>query len=269
MPSNKIENLIKVLAVLLACIIILVAVCFAAGGVGVDPTIVETLAERETVTTGTLTVVNNEQYPVSVTVKLENWLKRKGFDNNLSAMAPEDWVKIEPSKFEIKARSAKKVNYILNIPEGLKGELVAMAYFAPVSMTKSSMLRSRIGVCIYAGIKGTEKIQAKISETVILPDDKEGKKGLGFITKLENSGNVHIRPVGKVIVLQEGKTIKEIDFQKGFPIYPGKTHSYSVYWKNADLPVGVYTARAVFEYGTIYGDTKETKGKDTEFISVK
>lgn len=235
-------------------------------GFAVVPAIVETFAEPQKVKIGTFTVVNNEDGPVTVSISIENWLKRKGYKNELSSIAPDEWLKIEPESFEMEPGSSKFINYYIHIPENLEGELVAMVYFVPKAKEKKSFIQSRFGVCVYAGIRGTERFVCEISSTTVnVVNSDEVNKSINFTAKVKNTGNVHVRPEGSIIIFSEGKKIKEIKFYKGKPIYPGRSHVYSKQWKNADLPEGKYTAQAVINYGRIYNRSISIKGKNIVF----
>lgn len=228
-------------------------------GIGVDPVIIETLVRPGKTQKRVFTVVNNENRPITVQVVLENWLKRKGYRNELSNLKPEEWLKIKPNKFEMKPNSKRKIKYYIKIPKGLKGELVAMAFFSS-EKKKGSFIQQRLGACIYAGIKGTEEINCEILNTKVI----NNKEKLKFAVKVKNTGNVHIRPDGSVIIMQKKNFIKEVKFHKGLSIFPGKTHH--IYTESADLPTGDYTAETVIKYGDIFGKSKSLKGEVIEFI---
>ncbi len=226
-------------------------------GIGVDPVIVETLVRPGKTEKGIFTVVNNENNPIAVQVVLENWLKRKGYKNELSNLKPEEWLKIKPCKFKIKPNSFKKIKYYIKIPKGLEGELVSMVFFA-AEKKKGSFIQQRFGVCIYAGIKGAEDINCEILNTEVI----KNKEKLRFSVKVKNTGNVHIRPVGKVLIMQKKNLIKEVKFREGFSIFPEKTR---IYTQGADLPPGDYTVHSIIKYGDVFGKSKSVKGKVIEF----
>ncbi|MFC2061175.1 hypothetical protein ACFLUV_01540 [Elusimicrobiota bacterium] len=263
MFSGETKKLILVLTLLTACLF----TTARAKGFGVDPFIVETTANSKKVKVGTFTVSNREDYPVTVELAYENWLKRRGFNNELSNIAPEEWIKVNPSQFEIKAQSSTKVNYLISIPEGLEGELVSMIFFVPKSEIRTSQIQSRFGVCVYAAIEKTEKLKCKIIETKIRRDAENDN--VNFVIKVKNTGNVHVRPEGAIVITQEENVVRKIKLHGGRPIFPGQTIVYSQDWNNTSLPLGTYTAQAVVKYGEIYGEERSLEGKKAEFFGVK
>jgi hypothetical protein len=271
-PGGKPGQAIKVkLRIKIIFAAVTVAFCFsrsfAASDFGVAPAIVEISAKANHVLVGTFTVVNKSSDSVSVTIVYENWLKRKGYKNEISKIAPLEWLKIKPDSFDMDPKSYRLVNYYIHMPEKVQGELVAMAFFSPKSKKGRSFLNIRFGVCVYAVSEGTEKIECKVIETKVIKQEKS--KDLKFVVKLENSGNVHIRPEVNIEITKGSRKIKDIEFYRGLALYPGKSHTYVTEWKDTGLTSGKYKAQAKINYGIVHGLRKSEKGKSIKFINEK
>lgn len=232
-----------------------------AEGFGVYPSIVEINVDIKEVRKGSLLVVNKYDYEVEVKTELVNWLKKKGYNNNLSEIDPYDYFKLEPSSFRINANSKKTINYEITLPNDIKGELVTMIFFSPTGKNES-IIKTRFGVSIYTAVKNTEKLDCKIIYTNT--NDSNDKKRL--LVKLENNGNVHVRPNGSFVVTDKGKVVKIINMNAGIPVYPGRSHIFVKDIEKDALKTGSYKVHAIFEYGKIYGELKTIHGEKVDLI---
>ncbi len=239
--------------------------CFAETGFGVDKTIIETLVKHKEISTGTITAINNSDDVLDVEIQMENWLKKRGFTNELSKIDTTEWLKIEPINFKLRPYSAKKLNYQIKVPEKIEGELVAMAFFVPKNKKKKSSIQRRLGVCIYAAIENNIKVDCKIKNTRVVKNEKYYR----FIFDMENSGNVHIRPSGEIVIMKEEKPVKVLTIKGGIPVFPGKTKFFLKDLKPSELPLGVYTVQAEMKYGESFNKPETIKGKIIEFISME
>ncbi|MFC2091905.1 hypothetical protein ACFLTD_03945 [Elusimicrobiota bacterium] len=223
---------------------------YAAATFGLNKAVVEVSVKQYQVHVGTIYAINMSAKDMEAEIQLENWLKREGYDNELSKIEPAAWLKFKPAEFELPAKSNKPINYIIEIPEGLEGELIAMAYFAPKIKASSVSLGRRIGIAVYASAKEKQQVSCKINLIYI-----NKQKGYSFIQLVvENTGNVHVRPEGTVEVLRAGKKVDSLAIEKGMPVYPGKTEVFSK--KLNELKPGKYTVQAQMNYGEIYGLSK-------------
>jgi len=228
-------------------------------GISLDPGITELTVKPGTPYEGSITVGNSTDYHLDIKVEPENWLKRRGFENHLSEMDPEEWISI-PSSFSINAGEEKEIQYTLNIPqdERIQGQLVAMIFFSPQTESEGISVQNRFGASIYSAIKGTENISSEITS--------ERASSERFTVRVKNSGNVHIRPQGYVIIydLFTDEETRRFPLRAGNPIFPGRSHSFSAPF-GEDLPNGRYIAQAVVEYGMIYGEKRTIKSEAVEF----
>jgi len=232
--------------------------------VRVSPTITQLSLASGEEKSDFFSVYNAGDKQLSVEVQEEELLKSsedgKGADVNA-------WFKVEPEKFDIGPGETKSVRYNIKVPKGQRGELRGQIFFATNADFAGGIgIKNRFGVAVYVAIKGTEVVKAKITEVDVskAPDNKNIK----FSVIVQNKGNVHIRPRGKLLVKnKEGNTVKELALPYGYPIMPNAGHAYDAIWEGMDLLKGKYKIVASIQYGDMY---QLNKNYETHaFFSVK
>jgi len=220
-------------------------------GIGVKPTVTELILSPGKRKAGTFTVLNDGDKAVKVKVDLENWGRRE------EGVEVDFWLKVKPREFELAPGKARKVKYKIEVPEEAKGEVVAMVFFGSLAPAGGGVgIKTRFGVSIYVAIKGTEVIEANIEKFDVAKyaGENSDNYGINFGVTVENMGNVHIRPKGKVTIDdKEGKRIKEVDIFHGFPVFPRAKRTFPAIWKRGMLPPGEYKAKTTINYGELYG----------------
>jgi len=245
----------------IALLIVLIGIFLSSSplfaGIGVEPTVTEISVPPGGRTRGTFSVVNDGDESVEVVVQPENWPRKRG------AMDVRSWLEIKPERFKLGPKGTKTVKYKVTVPEDAKGELMSMVFFATTAPAgKALNIRTRFGVALYVMVKGTEVLGGEVSELKV---KKDGGK-IHFMAFVENRGNVHFRPRGKVVIEDgEGKKLDEVEIQYGWPVFPGDKHLYDGYWEPEEILPGNYRARAIFNYGDIYSDLDEQFEKDISF----
>jgi hypothetical protein len=231
--------------------------------IGVEPTVTELSlppGERET---GTFTVLNDEDKVIRVKVELEDWMRRE------EGVGVASWLEVKPIEFELAPGTAKKVKYRIDVPEEVKGELVAMVFFGSLTPAGGGVgIKTRFGVSIYVAIKGTEVVEANIEKLDVAKYGGENSDnyGISFGVTVENVGNVHIRPKGKVLVEdREGSRIKDVDIFYGFPVLAQGKRTFAAIWKGGVLSPGEYKGKATISYGELYGLKDKISSYETLF----
>ncbi len=80
-----------------------------------------------------------------------------------------------------------------------------------------------------------------------------GSPNVAFTSKIENLGNVFVRPQGVVTISDMfGRKVATIDVNKSLaPVFPVSTRKYKTSWDSSDFAFGRYEAVATY----VYGDT--------------
>jgi len=219
-------------------------------GIGVEPPVTEINLDPGKKKAGNFTVLNDGNEAIQVKVDLEEWGTKR-------EEVVTSWLEVKPLEFEVAPGTAKKVKYKIDVPEEAKGELAAMVFFGSLTPAGGGVgIRTRFGVSIYVAIKGTEIVEANIEKLDVVKYGGENSDnyGINFGVTVENVGNVHIRPKGKVAIEdKEGSRIKDVDIFYGLPVLPQGKRTFPANWKGGVLPPGEYMGKAIISYGELYG----------------
>lgn len=224
----------------------------------VSPSLVEVAGERGTHYTGTYRVENLGQETYFVKVEPEDWLVR--LLGRAGSLDVSDWLEVDPESFSVKPGEVQNVDFLIKVPPKLDEERVAQVFFLfgtePIEKQKEReketsksprfLIGTRIGVIVYLAPKGAEVVKPKVrsikvSRNVAAP----GTLQLFFDIAVENHGNVHIRPDGKVIIRKGRAVVAEAKIDHGLGVFAGTVARF--YARTAGpvaLPDGRYKARA-------------------------
>ena len=156
-------------------------------------TIVSAVAGTEN--KGSIKLTNEKTVPVSVEIDLHDLSNKKG-------LVEHDWLKLGSSSLELKPGQQTSLEYSIFLPEGSAGEYPARIAFTekPAGAKDPGMIavNTRVSVPFYATIKGTEIYDIQIADFYFNPDS-----GNEATVTLQNTGNVHVRPIGQCLVRSE------------------------------------------------------------------
>lgn len=109
-----------------------------------------------------------------------------------------DWLKLSQNSVEVAPRSTAVVTYTVSIPEGATGEYNAWIVSEQAGGEESNSMASfalRMSVPVYVMVRGTETYDFNIRDISI-----KNKQPAEINFMLHNTGNVHIRPTGSIII---------------------------------------------------------------------
>lgn len=231
----------------------------AFAGIQVTPTVTQLNLSTGEEKSDFFSVLNGGNKLVCVEVELEELLRSQ---IDTEGIRVDSWLEVEPKKFDINPGEIKKVRYKIKVPPGCKGELRAQIFFATKGPSMGGIgIRNRFGVAVYVAIKGTEVVEAEITDVSISGLSPESEKnpegGIKIRVTVQNKGNVHLRPRGKVIIKdEEGEVVKELTLPYGYPIMPKMSHAYYASWEDGKLSHRRYKAIVFIQYGDIYNRDK-------------
>jgi hypothetical protein len=134
------------------------------------------------------------------------------------AYSAKDWLTFAEQKISLKVGESRNLKFFVDVPKKAQGELVGMLSHN-IQTETSGNIQKVLSVAIYAAVAGTEKMKATLKGIMISPST--GTLAVGVL--IQNDGNVHIRPVGRLQIQNEkGQVVANIELPKEKPIYPGK-----------------------------------------------
>jgi len=161
-----------------------------------------------------------------------------------------DWITITPQRFQIEPGQVQEVAFKLDVPVGAEGVYWGMIFVEgsprPQEQAGATVLAiERFGVKVYETVPGTEDLAGNITQV-----RKTADSPLTFEIRFENTGNVQLRPTGKIdIISQNGETVRNIQIEE-FPLLPGKVHLLSIAdTTEPPLTAGIYRALVTIDYG--------------------
>lgn len=152
-------------------------------------------------------ITNPDADSIRVKIFADKWVTKAGNDAT-------SWIKIVPKEVEIPANSSKNVKLEITAPGDVEGEYTSSLVFKSAKLTNGEMegigeLVTQVRLVTYVVIKGTEKVDCEISNIEVLSTEP-----LKISVKVKNSGNIHVRPKGKVEIVKMTNTGAEIKEDK-------------------------------------------------------
>jgi hypothetical protein len=198
---------------------------------------------------------NKSSESVSVSVEVSEWWTQQ---TGLPGLEIEKWLKVKAVKpFFLKPDESRSFPFSVRLPKDWQGgETMAMVFFTTDPLPGQSgavSFRFRHGVPIYVFSEG--KGQANLVLESLGGRFLQGplNSPIEFAAFLRNSGNIHVRPRGSLILLNgdqgnEGQ-VEEARFFWGTPTYPNGREPYFAKSSRESWLPGDYRAKVVFNYG--------------------
>src|SRR3989344_898321 len=185
-----------------------------------------------------------------------------------------NWIKLPANSLVLKPAEIISVPVIINIPKTAEagGYYLAVMWESSAvpknQQSHQALIASRVGTLVLLEVPGETKKGLEIIDFNL----KENKKfynswPIGFLLRLRNYGNVHLRPQGSVIIKDfTGQTIEALPFNsQGGAILPQTVRSFELFWGDdnnsrlgplavlinqlADFKIGRFSAKTIIDYG--------------------
>jgi len=248
----------------MAALCIMVSICATADAFSTSPNRVEIAIAAGERYEGSFTVKNPTPNAVSMKVVVEDWSSdhdgRQVLKGEQEALG---WLEFTPRAFELAPQGFQAVKYTVSLPPDAKGEYTAMVYFgtAPEPSASGISIINRVGNALYVVVKGTEIVKGKIN-AVRVTRARPAKEEV----VIENLGNIHMRPKGRVIIKRKGlivfdkKARQPLEMtvnEAGFPVLAHQEYVFEA-WSKEELRPGNYSLEVNMEFGKeVYRDTLE------------
>ena len=189
--------------------------------------------------------------------------------NDESKFSLASWIKFSQSKIALTPEQVAEFKYRINVPiDAEPGGHYGVIFFAtepPKTEANSNQVSvaSKIGSLVLVRIPGDIKENGKITD---FSANKFFFKGpVLFTTRIQNSGNIHFKPKGQIIIKNwQGKSIESIEFNTANGnVLPESTRKFEEKWQSSKWTFGYFSANLALSYG----ETNQTlSGKLTFWI---
>ncbi len=179
--------------------------------------------------------------------------------DDASGLELADWIALPVSEITLPAGGSQRVDFTIAVPQN-----AACSYFGSVFVSVDPPELQNSGAAVGYSVANIISLrvagdcieQANIRE---FSTDKffHGAKNVDFTTRIENNGNVLVRPVGPVTVTNMlGQTVETFTFnESNGAVYPGTTREYTFNWTGTGTGFGRYEA----VLSAVYGDNGARK----------
>ena len=188
--------------------------------------------------------------------------------------APEislkSWITVPPGGVEFKPGEMKDVNVAINVPENASpGSHYGAVFFGvtpPEATGKTAILIGReAGALVLLRVSGEIRESADIRE---FRSEKyfNGAPPVKLITRIQNSGNVHVTPAGVISIKNMlGREVASLVFnEQGDSALPDSIRRFENIW-NPSFALGRYEADLILAYGE-KGQSRESLLSTTSFF---
>lgn len=202
------------------------------GALSIAPQRQEIVAKPGKTVKGSWYVTNPEDHVVKVTIQPRWWYLPQGYEG----LDTGQIVRYQVNSFTLKPGEQRQIKFRVNMPKKLSGMAMIMNAFVP-EQKEGGMLTLVSSVPLYIIVEGTEKYTAETSSQVVhISNNEADKTTLEFVIRLDNTGNIHIRPEGKITFGKE-----TFDFGHMRVLFPGRSEYYRARWQGKKLPSGSYS----------------------------
>ncbi len=227
----------------------------------VQPSLIEERVDAGQIITRTAEVTNFSSAPQTLYLSVKNISSVN--DNGQPTFAAigettlydvSSWVTFTSPSVTLQPGESQKIPFVLSVPNevspgGHYGGIVFQQN-APDLQTSGTGVGYQVALLLSLRVSGDIREEAQVrdfhAEKMIY-----GKTPVVFTSRIENPGNVIVRPRGPIdIVNMFGKKVDTIRMNDAAAaVFPAQTRPFEAEWETTDLHFGRYTATLVLVYG--------------------
>lgn len=234
---------------------------------------------------GKVKLLNNENRSLVLTPSTSNFgAKDESGEPDFKFDAPSadlaSWIQIDKKPVTVEPGETKEIAFKIAVPiDAEPGGHYAGIFFASGGTATGGGqigVQSKLGTLVILTIEGNIREQAAISSVTLGGSTTVSRPPVHFNIRINNSGNVHIKPKGKVTVLNMfGGEVETLSLPQDKNVLPGQTRLFEVTWvkKSAASPKGNFFGEIGAEFtnfalGTYTANIEATYGQtDKTMIS--
>lgn len=227
-----------------------------------------------------LKLLNNENRIVTLTPSTANFGAKDetgepdfNFDAPVTDLA--SWITIANQSVVLDPGETKEIPFTIQVPANAEpGGHYAGIFFASGGTANGSGqigVQSKIGTLIILTVQGNIREQAAISSFTLGDSSTFNRPPVTFQIRIANSGNVHVKPKGKVTILNMfGGEVDSMTLPQDKNVLPGQTRLFEVTWakKSTDVTRGNFFQELGAEFsnfalGTYTANVEATYGQNS------
>jgi P pilus assembly chaperone PapD len=217
--------------------------------------------------TGSISVTNTSEEPVSLRVFLGDWVRVPGQTSDYSfdeerGKEPRsfvDWMVFSPERMTLEPKETRDVTYEVNVPDdwSLEGSYWGVIFIEGIPSEEPQVATAeeeveigiktvwRYAIQIYATIEGTETRDA--SFTALNMALAEG--GFDAVAVFENRGNIYLKPK---VWLEMRNTAGEVVYEQEHSVQtvlPESARDFAFQLRDLPIESGEYLVMIIADYG--------------------
>ncbi len=235
---------------------------------GLTPPEVELVPSPGGTASGVLVVYNKSPRRVRFRITLEDIYIRPSGTIDVLKPATTAWSvsamsRVQPVEFDLDPDRQMPVRVSVTVPADARGGRYGAIVVTPSPVLQTSGVRGTITVIVpklaaklLVPIRGTEVVQGELVN--MLAAARSGGSGADIRVVFKNTGNVHVRTRGDVMLLDPtGQPLGKQPLEEA-TVLPGGVREFKVTWAKP-LDPGTYTVRATLDFGgtvLLVGETR-------------
>ena len=185
-----------------------------------------------------------------------------------TGMELADWISLQTTQITLPPGVSERVTFVLNVPQdATPGSHFGSLFFSvdpPEIENSGAAVGYRVGNIIHIRVSGEANEGANIRQ---FSTDRyfNGSKNVSFTTRIENTGNVLVKPTGPVEIKNMlGQKVDTFVFNENKnAVFPKTTREYTFTWTGTGTGFGRYEAILSPVYG--YAGAKMTMSSTVSF----
>jgi hypothetical protein len=225
---------------------------------GLTPPELELVPSPGGTASGVLVVFNRSPRRVRFRVTVEDIYIRPSGTVDVLKPPSTSWSvaamsRIQPAEFDLDPDHQIPVRVSVTVPADARGGRYGALIVSPSPVLQMTGVRGTIAVItpklaakLLVPIRGTEVVQGDLIN--MLAAARPGGKGADIKIVFKNTGNVHVRARGTLVLLDAaGRALGKVELDESI-VLPGNAREFAVPWTKP-LDPGTYTARATIDFG--------------------
>ena len=226
---------------------------------GISPGDLELVPAPGGTASATLLVMNHSAQRVRFQVQIQDIFLRPGGEMDVLPAGTLEWsvakmARVTPAEFELEAGQAMPVRVSVTVPPDARGGRYGAVVVSPSPILQAGGVRGTISIVVpklaarlLVPVKGTEVVRGAITSMLAAP--RPGSRGADVKVVFRNSGNVHVRTTGELTILNaDGRQLARLPIPEAL-VLPSSVREFRLTWEAGALDPGVYTVRAMMDYG--------------------